>query len=123
MFTSLINILLNLILIPTMGINGVSAATLISYVCLVVFSYLVSQRLYPIPLDWKRLGKVMIAFIVTGFLIELSLPNAASPWISLSYKLPALLLYPVLLILLRFIPLKEITAMIRNRNNIFLDLF
>lgn len=122
-FATLLNILLNLILIPTMGINGVSGATFISFLCLVVFSYLVSQRLYRIPLDWMRLGKVMIAFIVTGFLIELSLPNAANPWISLSYKLPALLLYPVLLILLRFTSFKEITAFITSGKNNFLERF
>lgn len=53
-----LNLGLNLTLISRWGIMGAAAATLLSYLCLALAMLVVSQRLYPIPYEWPRLGKL-----------------------------------------------------------------
>ncbi len=48
---ALVNVALNLVLIPRYGAMGAALATLIAYVALAFMSYLVNQRLYPIPFE------------------------------------------------------------------------
>lgn len=54
---AIINIVLNLILLPRFYIWGAAWATLGSYLVMALGIYLVSNRIYPIPLQWSRLLK------------------------------------------------------------------
>ena len=71
---AIINILINLLLIPTMGIIGAAIATLISYIMLFVFHAIIATRLegYNIKLSIiiKNIGLILISFSVILFIID-----------------------------------------------------
>ena len=52
---ALVNILLNFILIPHMGIMGAALATLAAYIVMAGAIYYASQTSYPIPYEWPRI--------------------------------------------------------------------
>lgn len=58
---ALVNIIANLALIPVYGSMGAAASTLIAYAILVLLSYLVNQRLYPVPFE---VGKFLFALLI-----------------------------------------------------------
>lgn len=56
-----LNIGLNLLLIPSLGLYGVAIATMSSHFMTFVLHYLVSQRFYRVPHNMYRLGFLMIS--------------------------------------------------------------
>ena len=54
------NIIVNLLLIPSMGIMGAAIATLAAYVVMAIAIYRVSQKAYFIAYDWSRVGKLFL---------------------------------------------------------------
>ena len=48
---ALVNIALNLVLIPHYGAMGAAVATLFAYIVLATIAYIVNQRIYPIPFE------------------------------------------------------------------------
>ncbi|MBU1701158.1 MAG: lipopolysaccharide biosynthesis protein [Candidatus Eisenbacteria bacterium] len=55
-----LNLILNLILIPHYGMIGAAVATLISYTVMAGLVLQASQRHYPIPYEWWRVGKLIL---------------------------------------------------------------
>ena len=56
-FTTLaavVNVVMNLFLIPLYGAMGAAASTLIAYIVLALAAYIVNQRLYPVPFEIGR---------------------------------------------------------------------
>ncbi len=66
---AMVNVVANWLLLPIWHIYGAAAATLFSYLTMAVTIYFTTYRIYPIPVEWKR---VSIAFIGVFFLIVLS---------------------------------------------------
>ncbi|MFQ5788171.1 MAG: lipopolysaccharide biosynthesis protein, partial [Thermodesulfobacteriota bacterium] len=62
--TAIINIFLNIILIPKYGMTGAATATLISFIFFPIASFVVSQRMYPIKYEVDRILKCVIFAIV-----------------------------------------------------------
>lgn len=60
-----LNVILNIILIPIMGIVGAAIATLISYVFLIVLANIFSSKYITIKLNYRSIGKYIIASIMT----------------------------------------------------------
>jgi O-antigen/teichoic acid export membrane protein len=56
-----VNTALNLLLIPPWGMRGAAVATLGAYAALGLGVFLVSQRIYPLKLEWDRVGKAFLA--------------------------------------------------------------
>ena len=87
---ALVNVGLNIVLIPRYGMMGAAIATLAAYVALFVGMWLRSRRIYPVPYQWRRL--VTLASVAAGLTIlgrEIgSLPVA----IVLSFAYPFVLL-------------------------------
>ncbi len=106
--TTLVNIILNVILIPAYGIKGAAAATLISYLYLSLISYFVSRRYYDFQVDGKRIGLIIIATCLTASAGVFLPPETGNPLLALLIKVLILLLYPVILLLLRFITPQQI---------------
>ena len=52
------NVVLNLILVPPMGIVGAALALVASYLVVIVLMYGFTQRLFPVPYEWGRLARV-----------------------------------------------------------------
>jgi len=57
------NIIVNLFLIPSMGIMGAAIATLAAYIVMAMAIYRVAQKAYPIAYDWSRVIKL---FLIIG---------------------------------------------------------
>ena len=49
------NVVLNLILVPPLGIVGAGIALIASYLVVVVLMYVFTHRLFPVPYEWGRL--------------------------------------------------------------------
>lgn len=67
-----INIVLNLILIPVVGIYGAAFATVVSYIALLVFHHLISKRKYAYT-DVAAKTYVILSSLVTGYAVLMSL--------------------------------------------------
>ncbi len=63
------NVIVNLLLIPSMGIMGAAIATLAAYIVMALGIYRVSQRAYPIAYDWSRVGK-LFGIVLASYGIE-----------------------------------------------------
>jgi O-antigen/teichoic acid export membrane protein len=66
---AVLNIVLNFVLIPHLGIWGSALATLISYFVSVVIIYLFSRKIYPVKYEWKRIMMVVLftaVFYIAG---------------------------------------------------------
>jgi O-antigen/teichoic acid export membrane protein len=55
-----VNVVLNLILVPAMGIVGAALALVASYLVVIVLMYVFTQRLFPVPYQWGRLARVVL---------------------------------------------------------------
>lgn len=71
---AVITIVLNLIFIPVMGYEGAAWTTLICYITMVLVSYFLGQRHYPIPYNLKKagfyIGLAFVLFLTSHFLIS-----------------------------------------------------
>lgn len=64
-----LNIALNIMLLPRLGITGAALATFLSYVSLTMLAYVVARRYLLVNYEWKRIGSVTItvaAFCALG---------------------------------------------------------
>src|ERR671936_240698 len=76
---AVVNVALNLILIPPYGMMGAAVATVAAYLAMFVAMAWWSQRVYPAPYQWRRvatLGAVAVALAVAGKIAGASLPVA-----------------------------------------------
>lgn len=90
-----LNITLNFLLIPSYGMMGAAVSTLVSYFVEGVLRVIVSQRLYPVPYEYARLGRV--ALIVIGLYYTGVMIPWGTLWMALAGKATLLLCAPLLL--------------------------
>jgi O-antigen/teichoic acid export membrane protein len=57
---AVVNVGLNLVLIPSYGAVGAAAATLIGYAVLALVAYIVNQKIYPVPFELGRFGCALL---------------------------------------------------------------
>ena len=95
-----VNIGLNFLLIPRYGIFGAAYATLTTFIIVIVLMFLYNQKLMKLYYEWKRIIKIII--VTTVIFLAGYLVNIESIAISIVYKVAIILLYPFLLLLLRF---------------------
>ena len=69
------NVALNLILVPPLGIVGAGIALVASYLVVLALMYVFTQRLFPVPYEWGRLGLVVATAAVLFAGGELLLPT------------------------------------------------
>ena len=88
---AIVNIVLNLILIPPYGMMGAAIATIAAYTTMFVGMAWWSQRIYPVAYQWRRVGTAAAAGVVIvaiGKLVGGGLPVAAL--LALAYPLALL---------------------------------
>jgi O-antigen/teichoic acid export membrane protein len=56
-----VNIGLNLVLVPPLGIVGAALALVASYLVVLALMYAFTQRLFPVPYEWSRLALIVLA--------------------------------------------------------------
>jgi O-antigen/teichoic acid export membrane protein len=72
------NVVLNLILVPSLGIVGAGLALVASYVVVLTLMYVFTQRLFPVPYQWGRLARVVLTAAVLVGAGELLTPTAGA---------------------------------------------
>jgi O-antigen/teichoic acid export membrane protein len=58
---AILNVLLNVLWIPRFGILGAAWATVFGYALMAVWGAYLGGKLYPIPFEWSRLSRVVLA--------------------------------------------------------------
>jgi O-antigen/teichoic acid export membrane protein len=90
---AVLNITLNVILIPPYGMIGAAIATLAAYALMFVLMSVHAQRTYPTPYQWRRVATALgagAALLAVGKLLDVSLPVALA--LCAAYPLALLLL-------------------------------
>ncbi|MFA7227987.1 MAG: polysaccharide biosynthesis C-terminal domain-containing protein [Melioribacteraceae bacterium] len=62
------NVVVNIMLIPILGMMGAALATLASYIIMAVGLYYFSQKYYPVQYEFKKIFKILAAIFITGIL-------------------------------------------------------
>ena len=83
-----ITVIINIALIPAYGYTGCAWARLASMLAMVVLSYILNQKYFPVPYDIKRIGEY---FLVAGIIFGLSYLTAIGPAV-LKYTANSILL-------------------------------
>lgn len=98
----------NLALVPHYGAMGAAWTNAASYFVLASVAFVLSQRVYPIPLEWGRLARLALA--ATGaWLLAAQLPATLSPLAGLLARgLVVCATYPVLLLAVGFYDGREL---------------
>ena len=72
------NVVLNLALVPSLGIVGAGLALVASYLVVLVLMYVFTQRLFPVPYEWRRLALVVLSAAALVGAGEALLPTRGS---------------------------------------------
>ena len=73
---ALLNVVLNVLLVPALGIVGAAVATLISYIVLVTGGFIYSRRLLRVSIPWLALVKfTVLATIMYVAVLQVTLAN------------------------------------------------
>ncbi len=109
-----VNIGLNLLLVPSLGIVGAGLALVASYIVVLALMYGFTQRLFPVPYEWGRLARVVAISSALVLLGELLLPTDGL--VGLSLRVVLWLLYPLALRATGFFTPGERTWLARLRH-------
>jgi O-antigen/teichoic acid export membrane protein len=93
---AVLNVTLNLALIPSYGRMGAAIATLAAYAVLVVLMAWRAQRVFPVPYQWRRvatLGAAAGGLTVAGKAFDVTLPVAVALTLSFPFVLALLGFY------------------------------
>jgi O-antigen/teichoic acid export membrane protein len=85
---ALLNVALNVILIPPYGMMGAAIATVAAYTLMFVLMVGYAQRVFPTPYQWRRVATAAgaaVALVVAGKLLDVGLALAAL--LALAYPL------------------------------------
>jgi O-antigen/teichoic acid export membrane protein len=99
------NVVLNLVLVPPLGIVGAGLALIASYLVVVALMYWFTERLFPVPYEWARLARVLFGAAALIALGELVLPSAG--FAGFVARLALGLLYPLVLLASGFFTAEE----------------
>jgi O-antigen/teichoic acid export membrane protein len=91
-----VNVGLNLLLVPPLGIVGAGLALVASYMVVLATMYGFTQRLFPVPYEWGRLGLVVAVSALLVGVGELALPAEGAA--GLAGRLALWAAYPLLLL-------------------------
>jgi O-antigen/teichoic acid export membrane protein len=89
------NVALNLVLVPAMGIAGAGLALVVSYLVVLGLMYVFTQRLFPVPYEWGRLLRVVVAVAALVGVAELLVPTSGA--LGLLIRVALFVAYPLLL--------------------------
>jgi O-antigen/teichoic acid export membrane protein len=109
---AIITIVLNYLLIPLMGYLGSSIATLICYLSMVVISFTLGKKHYPIP---YAVGRYII-YILSSIVLAYTGFNMPSDF-TIMYKFFQLLLIALFMILVLILEKKQVMSLLKSLKN------
>ena len=65
---AIVNIAVNFALIPSLGMMGAALATLAAYFAMSLSLYIVTQKIYKIEYEYKKMLKIFSSILLTGIL-------------------------------------------------------
>ena len=100
MSAAIINIILNLLLIPKLKIYGAAIASIISVLYMIILYYNISQKLYFIPFELVKIFKLIFVaialFAISYFFFDFNI------WLRILLKLLLIISFPFILYFLNF---------------------
>ena len=111
LFSSLLNIVLNILLIPTYGKMGAAYATLLSILFILIFYIIAAQKLFPLIIPYKSMLKFVFLLISFNYLGEYI---AFDIWINIFLKTCFVLLYVATILYFTRIIKKEEIKQLKN---------
>ena len=108
------NVVLNLLLVPPLGIVGAGLALVASYLVVLALMYGFTQRLFPVPYEWGRLARVVAVSALLVGAGELAMPTSGAA--GLLGRAVLFALYPLALFASRFFTPGERTWLARLRH-------
>jgi O-antigen/teichoic acid export membrane protein len=99
------NLILNLVLVPPLGIVGAGLSLMASYVVVVALMYAFTQRLFPIPYEWRRLALIVLSAAALVGAGEALLPTSGAA--GLASRAALWLAYPAVLFAIGFLHEEE----------------
>lgn len=109
--TVLVNIVLNLFLIPLLGMYGAAISSLAANFLMLALFYLYAQKYYPIPYELFRMSKLLAAGVLPVILSLYIQP--LNLYVAIGVKTILFLLYPVFLYWMKFYNAEEIRKLIK----------
>ena len=103
---AVVNVLLNLALVPLIGFLGAAVATLLSYALLAIAGGVVSQRYYAVAWDLTRVAGLLVLAMGLSAAAVLGPDHAA-------WRVACVLAYPAAAIGLRLLPMEILTPVLR----------
>jgi O-antigen/teichoic acid export membrane protein len=104
-----ITLLLDFVLVPWLGMVGAALAPLVANLVSSFLAYRVAQRIYPIPFEWNKIGKIGLISLVI-MLVGLNI-TTGSVSLDISLKvMVSFVIYPGLLLLSGCVDKAEIVA-------------
>ncbi|HSC20522.1 MAG TPA: polysaccharide biosynthesis C-terminal domain-containing protein [Solirubrobacterales bacterium] len=91
-----VNVVLNLLLVPPLGIVGAGLALVASYIAVLGLMYVFTQRLFPVPYEWGRLLRVVLAVAALVGIAEVFVPTSGA--LGLLIRATLFAAYPLLLL-------------------------
>lgn len=113
-FGAIINIILNFILIPIIGIMGAALATLGSYMIMAAGLYRVSQKFYRIKYEWNKIALIFLSLIIVSVLYYISYNYFEVLFL---YKVVLLLFFLIMIFLFKIISKSEFLNVIMSFTN------
>jgi O-antigen/teichoic acid export membrane protein len=105
LMTAGINIIANVLLIPVLHAWGAALATLVSYMFLLVYTFIISQKLYDVPYEYGRIIKLTVLAIAM-FAIGIQI-NPSSVAVSMTVKFLMAFSFPFVLYVFKFYTAEE----------------
>ncbi len=103
---AVVNVLLNIFLIPYFGAMGAAVSTLLAYIVLTSVSYIVNQKIYPTGFE---IGPFIIKLFIgiALYIGSTSLAHTQQPALHLCISICALIVYGILLMVLEGLSVKK----------------
>jgi O-antigen/teichoic acid export membrane protein len=109
---AIVNVLCNYLLIPPFGMVGAAYATLFSYMVMAGSLYVIVQRFYHVPYEYRRIG--VITLVAAALFALFSWSNLVGLPFSLFFlKAFLVVAFPTLLLLLKFFDSRELASLRR----------
>jgi len=106
-----VNLGLNLVLIPLIGMVGAAVATLAGYVATVALTFVIAQRYYRVEYQVGRIARIIVLLAAVAAAATLYQPSAV--WSIIAWKVVLLIGAPLVLWLTGFFEPRELRALRR----------
>ena len=113
--SSILNLVLNIILVPLLGIKGAAIATLVTYITFAFIAWRLSSRHLSIALPWRQIFRYSIFSMV--MYVAVGQVSVDSPLLSLAAKISVGLLVYAVQVLLFDRESKKMLSLLMHREN------